>query len=183
MRSWRQAAIPAHTFAAARAAAQRALEVNARSFRAFLERATADLIAASWAFDRQLSPLPALDRADESVARALGLNPTETECFEASASLAELRQRWLGRQGLDGTAAAVAGLEVVERGLATNPQAPRLLASKGTLTWLAGRGSTTTETRRDAASRAELAWQQALALNPLLAREIEPFRREATASR
>lgn len=174
---------PGPHLAEARAASRRALEANPRSYRGFADQASADLVSAQWALGRQLSPLAALDRAEGSLTRAIELNPTEIAGFELGAELAEVRASWLLRQGRDAGTALTAGLAAVERGLAINPQAGALLAHRGTLTWLSGCGAPTSEARRDAAARAELAWQQALAVNPLLEREIEPFRREAHTPR
>ena len=138
-------------------------------------------MAAQWALGRQRSPLAALDRAAASLTRAIDLNPTEITGFELGAELAEVRASWLLRQGRDASTAVAVGLEAVGRGLAINPRSGALLAHRGTLTWMSGRGASTPEARRDAATGAEHAWQQALAVNPLLAREIEPFRREASS--
>ncbi|HNX48622.1 MAG TPA: protein kinase [Thermoanaerobaculaceae bacterium] len=173
---------PGPRLAEARAAARRALETNPRSYRGFADQASSDLLAARWAADHRLSPVASLDRAAGSLVRAIEINPGDAEGFEIGAAIAQQRASWLLLQGRDAHVALDAGLASVERGLTINPLSPVLLARRATLIWLASRGAASAETRREAARRAETAWQQALPLNPLLARELEPFRREATAA-
>ncbi|MGV8042337.1 MAG: hypothetical protein AB2L07_20585 [Thermoanaerobaculaceae bacterium] len=173
---------PAALLTQARAEARRAVERNPRSVPGWLSLAHSELASGRWLAGRGGSPLAALDRAAEALGKALQLKPSDVGCHLAAADAAELRARWLGSQGRDAGPAITEGLAAADRGLATNPQAPHLLAVKGTLTWLAGRQASTAQARLEGAEQARVWWDRAVALNPLLARGLEPVRREAGAS-
>lgn len=170
---------PAGLLAQARAEARRAVEQNPRSVLGWLSMAQAELVAGRWVAGRGASPAPALDRLGEAIERALLSNPSDAECHLATAEAAELRARWLAGHGRDVAPAIRDGLAAADRGLVTNPQAPHLLVTKGTLTWLLGRNAATGQDRLDASEQAAALWQQAVAINPLLARVVDRLRREA----
>jgi eukaryotic-like serine/threonine-protein kinase len=164
---------PGADLAGAREACTAALGVNPASWRAFMWRGRAETLAARSAIQAGRSPDRALRAAVESLERARQANPTAVELALAAAELAEVQVA--SRPGRGSQAELQAALTLLRRGLEVNADDAALLAASGRLLLLAA------ETSHDLSGREKLrqqgagALQRALAINPLLRRDLGPW--------
>jgi serine/threonine-protein kinase len=138
----------------------------------WLESARVRLIEARWAVLRRQDPARLLDAAMEALRRAEAVNPGAPAVYIAQAQTERLRAEAALAHGRDPAEALRAGLGRADRALAINPAEAQALALRGTLAALAARAETDPARRREKAARAAADLEKALALNPLLRREV-----------
>ena len=161
---------PAPALAAARSHAQASLRINPDDADTFLEQGRIELIAARQALRGRRDPGPALDEAAAALARAEALNPGAPEIFLAQA----LVERWR-TEGGRAEGAVRRGLERIGKALSLNPGDADVYAVLGALHHLAARAETDPARRDEQADRSRQALDKALAINPLLRRDLAPL--------
>ncbi len=123
------------------------------------------------------------ERASLERARALGQlaverGPRSTDAYQRLADV-ERRLAALAAPPTEQAKHRAAGLDACTRGLALNPNHPRLLAAQGALLLLEARASQDGAARAESDRRAREALRRAVELNPLLHREVDPLLDEA----
>jgi hypothetical protein len=123
------------------------------------------------------------ERAALERARALGLlaverGPRLADAYEVLAE-AERRLAAIAAPPAEQAKHRAAGLDACTRGLAVNPNHPRLLATRGGLLLLEVRASQDGAAKAESARKARDAVRRAVELNPLLRREVGSMLDEA----
>ncbi|MCU0291336.1 MAG: serine/threonine protein kinase [Thermoanaerobaculaceae bacterium] len=173
----RDAAASGRALALARTALDKARSINPQDAEARLVEGQVALAAAALALTQGRSPDEAFRAGERALGEALRLNPGYAE---AAAELAELHYQQAAAPIGRGSARAShleAGLAAADRALARNPGLARAHLTRAGLLLL--RADSASPDRRDTSvGEARDALQQALALNPTLAGQAEPLRRQ-----
>ncbi len=166
---------PEESARAAIETAQRAIALNPMDAETWYTLTRAHLVLARRALDRGGNPGPALHRAREAAQRSLSLNPAYVEAMVEQAELHRLTAEWELRRGRRPGPEIDRGLEWARQALErsgdlslAHAERARLLSLKATIT-------TSPDGKRDSETRAREELEEALRLNPLLARDLQPL--------
>jgi hypothetical protein len=121
---------------------------------------------------------PSLDRAAELARLAVDRNARDADNHQVLAD-AERRLAALPSPAAEQAKHRAAGLDACARGLAVNPNHPRLLATQGALLLLDARAAHDAAATAESAKKALAALRRAVELNPLLRREVGELLDEA----
>ena len=121
---------------------------------------------------------PSLDRALTLAQLAVERNPRDADAHQVLAD-AERRLAALPSPAAEQAKHRATGIDACARGLAVNPNHPRLLAAKGALLLLEAHAAPDAAAKAESARQARDALRRAVELNPLLRREVGPLLDEA----
>jgi hypothetical protein len=169
---------PGAALAAGRREVAASLAVNPNDADVIRTRADLEVVGARWALRRGASAGRQLAAAARDVERSLAINPADARTWADLAAVEELRCEPGGAGVL---AAAKRGLEAAGKALALNPRLADAARLQGTLDLAVARSAVDQAERRRAARDASEAFSHAVALDPLLRREVEPLLAAAKA--
>jgi serine/threonine-protein kinase len=170
---------PAPALRTVREACQRGLDAGTKDhqWRWFLARA--EVIGLRWAAKQRTLGPASFDAARAPLLPLLDGEHPDPDYLRMAAEIDEVEAGWLLDQRKGAGDVVARGLARIDTALARNPRMARALATQGALLLLEARAARDPETASRAARKAEEAFSAAVRENPLLAREIEPLRRQA----
>jgi serine/threonine protein kinase len=171
---------PTRELDAARAALERAQRIDPQGAIVFI-LAKSWVVEGRWSAKRGRDAAAAFARAEALAKRGLSL--TERKDPDALRALAEVhraRAEWHVTRHLDPDADVHAGLALIARAFAENPNHADSAETEGALHLAAARAARTSEARIEAAERARRSLERALAINANLEHEVRPLLAETT---
>ena len=163
---------PMDAVEAARSDLAQALELNPRIFFAYPEQVAVEVIAARWAMANQLSPTSLFQAADRAADHAIEVNPENAVAYQSAAEVHRWQAEWKLARSRPVADEIREGRRHIKDALARNPgQVNALITDAGLL---AINAEADPGRRRDLIGQARQRIDEALKLNPLVSREVEP---------
>jgi len=164
---------PMDAVKAARSDLSRALELNPQISFVYPEQVAAEVIAARWAMANQRSPEGLFRAADRAATRAIEVNPENSVAYQSAAEVHRWRAQWRLESGRSVSAEIEEGRRHIRNALARNPGLVAALITDAGL--LAVNAEADPTRRRDLTRQARTRLDQALKLNPVITRDVEPI--------
>ncbi|MEX1308807.1 MAG: protein kinase [Candidatus Sulfomarinibacteraceae bacterium] len=163
---------PMDAVEAARSDLRRALELNPRISFAYPEQVAVEIIAGRWAMANGRSPVGRFEAADRAATLAIEVNPENSVAYQSAAEVHRWRAVWELSQGRSIAAEIRDGRRHIRESLARNPGFTTAMITDADL--LALHAAAVPERRPELIRQARARLEQAAALNPLTARDVEP---------
>jgi len=143
-----------------------------------LARTRTEIVALRWAMSQKKVTAAIFDEALAPLQAVLNDDIANPSVWVALAEVYALRAAWLAQSKKTPADDLQKGLAMADKALAINPRKSQALAAKGQLYLVKARSASDTSGKTEAANYAKDAFDEALRLNGLLARETEAARKE-----
>ncbi len=164
---------PMDAVEAARSDLSRSLALNPRISFAYPEQVAAEIIAARWDMANHRSPEERFRAADRAAIRAMEVNPENSVAYQSAAEVHRWRAEWELQSGRSVTADIEEGRRHIRESLERNPGLAYAYITDAGLLAIAAEADPAR--RRELERQARQRLDEALKLNPLVTREIEPI--------
>jgi serine/threonine-protein kinase len=164
---------PSDAVDAARSDLARALELNPHISFAYPELVAAEIIAGRWALQNGRSPADRYRAAGQAADRAMEVNPENSVAYQSAAEVRRWRADWFLTMGESVVAEVRSGRALVRESLARNPGSANAMITDAGLLAILAEAEPGRRPELDRQARSRLA--EALRLNPLIGRKIEPI--------